>query len=310
MKKITFLILAAFLLFIPIEKSDASSVKTIGLIYSADLSFYRIIHGAVIKYLNKYGVDTRKIKFIRQRPFPDVVSWNNAARKLVVYDSDIIIAYGSGAAEAAFSATSSIPVIYGAIDHGLSKIKKIKNGYGSSYTVPIASFIRYLREAKDVNNLAVVYSPFEPDTVVQYRQFRQICKELSINVTGIPVKSVSDIESMLKLEQFDALFLTGSAIVNYRIKTIYEICRGKKVPVLSIFDGTEEYSLLTITPDADRIGRAMAHIIYKLITGRGPVKKRHVLVTKTKIYFNLRLTTELGLRIPMRLVTSADKVIK
>jgi putative ABC transport system substrate-binding protein len=256
------------------------------------------------------GVDISSIRFIEQRPYPDVISWANSVRKLIAYDADLIITYGSGATYEALNETGSIPVVYGAVFGKPPEIIKKKNCCGSSYMISMHSFMRYLRKAKDINKLAIVYSPFEVDSIVQYESMKRICHDLSISVEGISAKTKSEMETKLKLRDYDALFVTGCALANLEFQMINEISMKKRVPVLSIYEGMEEYAFLTLAPDVERQGKEIANMVFNLIKDGKQHTMEHTTVTKTRIYFNLKKTNELGLKIPVKLVTAADKVIR
>ncbi len=290
-------------------RADDRPVRTIGVIFSADVLQYKLSHVAFINSLEKLGVDTKKIKFIVQRPYPNLVSWGNAARKLIAYDADIIVAYGAGAAGEVLAETSKVPVVYGFVYGPSLKLEK-KNSVPCSYRVPMASFLRYLRQAKDIGNLGVVYSPFETDTVQQFKTVSELGREIGIMVKGFPLKSVKDIDMKIKPAELDALLVTGSALANFEMQRIFDLCRKKNVPLLSLFEGTEQYSFLTIAPDADHTGKEMAVAVSRLLKGEASNTIETKMMTKTKVLFNLKLTNEFGLRIPVRLVTSADKVIR
>jgi len=309
MVKLYRFLLGVSVIFLLSVYSSASYGTDIGVIFSADIPQYRKIHATVMDELKRLGVDTGKLHIMEQKPYPDVVSWGNASRKLIAYDVDMIIAYGAGAAVEAVSETSSIPVVYASVYNDIRRLRK-KNVAGCSYRVSMSSFLRYLRKARDVHSIGVLYSPFEIDSRSQLEALRVLGKDLGMQVVPLAARNAREMETQLKLKEFDALFVTGSALANHEIELIHRICMKRKIPVLSLFEGTEEYAFLTIAPDVEIIGKETARIVKGLLDEGRFGGTRHRLVTKTKVYFNLRLTNRLGLRIPVRLVTSADRVIR
>jgi putative ABC transport system substrate-binding protein len=310
MRKLLLAILIVFVCFVYGTNAGAKSIDTIGVVYSADIKHYGMIHKSVLKNLKAMGVDLSAIRFIEQKPYPDVISWANSVRKLVAYDADLIITYGSGATYEALNETGSIPVVYGAVFGKPPEIIRKKNCCGASYMISMHSFMRYLKHAKDVSKLAIVYSPFEVDSVVQFESMKKLCHDLSVSVQGISIKNKSDLETKLTLNDYDALFVTGCALANFEFKMISDIAMKKGVPVLSLYEGTEKYALLTMTADVERQGKEIANMVFDLIKDGKKHHMEHHTVTKTRIYFNLKKTNELGLKIPVRLVTTADKVIR
>ena len=132
-RNIIFWIIISFICLFPLNYVNASSVKTIGVVYSADIPHYSLIHHSVIENLQSMGVDINSIRFIEQRPYPDVISWANSVRKLIAYDADLIITYGSGATYEALNETGTVPVVYGAVFGKPPEITGKKNCCGSTF---------------------------------------------------------------------------------------------------------------------------------------------------------------------------------
>ena len=68
--------------------------KTIGVIMTGDIPYYKAIHKAFLAGLSEHGFGPGKVNVVLQTPAPEAMSWTNAARKLIAIDADVIVAYG------------------------------------------------------------------------------------------------------------------------------------------------------------------------------------------------------------------------
>ncbi len=93
----------------------AAADKTVGVILSGNITYYQEIQKAFAVTLVKEGFDHSKVDTLLQMPSPDVLSWTNAARKLVVADVNVLVAYGAPSALAAIRETKSIPIVFAGV---------------------------------------------------------------------------------------------------------------------------------------------------------------------------------------------------
>ena len=96
-------------LFILAVTPDLHAEKRIGVIMTGDIPYYDAIHNSFVSELSRTLAGSEKIEIILQRPFPDSISWSNAARKLIAFDVDLIVTYGSPAAQAVITNTAHAP---------------------------------------------------------------------------------------------------------------------------------------------------------------------------------------------------------
>ena len=119
--------------------------KTVGVIMTGDIPYYKQIHQVFTNRMKGQA----DIKYVVQSPAPEPMSWTNAARKLVVIGSDIIVAYGAPATLTAMKETSSIPIIFaGVYDPDAMRISG-KNATGISSKIPMDKVLGDLKLIKD-----------------------------------------------------------------------------------------------------------------------------------------------------------------
>ncbi len=303
-----FFLIISIILFLVCQGGPlhASEKTVVGVIFSADIPYYRAIHQAFSRVIKERGY-AGKIQLIIQRPNPDTLAWSNAIRKVLAYDASIIITYGSGAAFQATYETTSVPIVYAGV-YAPDKIDlKKKNVYGVGFRVPVSSLLRYLRQMKEIKRLGIVFSEIEPDSVQQMKDVVNSCRRFSLPYVQLSVKRCREVKERLKLYNYDSLFLTNSALVG----KYYPDCKGisdtNTVPAVTTMKGYEDLVIVTLTPDTEIEGALLADILIDLLRGKKPENK---IVTNNKLVFNMKKAKKLGISFPIELITGADRVIK
>jgi len=288
--------------------SHASAAdKTIGVIMTGNSPYYREIHKAFTKALSSEGIKNAEI--IVQTPMPEPLSWANSARKLAAIGSDIIISYGAPATISVSKEVSGIPIVFaGVYDPAAVRISG-NNITGISSKVPVISLLKNLKKISDFSTLGVVYTETEKDTLVQLNEVKQAEKSLGFTSVKFNVRKKEDTS---KIEKVNALFLTTSCVsAVHCTNNIIGIARQAKIPTASTIGGGENNGvILTITANPQEQGSEAAKIAARIIKGAKPSSIAVVQPKKVDLIINIKEATNLGLKIPFDLLTSATKVIK
>jgi len=269
--------------------------------------YYREIHKAFTKALSSEGIKNAEI--IVQTPMPEPLSWANSARKLAAIGSDIIISYGAPATISVSKEVSGIPIVFaGVYDPAAVRISG-NNITGISSKVPVISLLKNLKKISDFSTLGVVYTETEKDTLVQLNEVKQAEKSLGFTSVKFNVRKKEDTS---KIEKVDALFLTTSCVsAVHCTNNIIGIARQAKIPTASTIGGGENNGvILTITANPQEQGSEAAKIAARIIKGAKPSSIAVVQPKKVDLIINIKEATNLGLKIPFDLLTSATKVIK
>ena len=144
---------------------------------TGDIPYYAEIHKSFVSELNRRLDGSEEIEIILQRPFPDTISWSNAARKLIAFDVDLIVTYGSPAAQAVIHEKSRIPLVYAGLYEPEQAAVNKKNVTGCGYRVPLSSILRYFKRLKTISTVGIVFSSVEEDSVRQYETMKLLCSQ-------------------------------------------------------------------------------------------------------------------------------------
>jgi putative ABC transport system substrate-binding protein len=283
----------------------------IGVIMSGDIPYYTAMHEAFLAELNRSVPEGEVIEIILQRPFPDPISWSNAARKLIAFDVNLIVTYGAPATLAVINEKSRIPLVYaGVYDPDTARFEG-KNMTGCGYKVPLSSLLRYQRRLQKIETLRVIFSGVEEDTVKQSAEISVLAEQVGLNVKMIDLRVQNDLVKLNTIKKNDAVFLTGSSLAHLWLKEIMSIVRQVKVTSADIFpDITEEGVLMTLFQPAHEQGEMAAKMVLRIMRGEQAKSIPHEIFRDTELVFNLNEAQQIGIDFPVQLIIEATRVIK
>jgi putative ABC transport system substrate-binding protein len=297
------------LLFLNPFHAQASDKITVGVIFSADIPFYREIHNELVNRLVEKGL-IDKVQILVQKPNPDQLAWSNAVRKVIAYDASIIVAYGSGASSAAKLETRSLPILIAGVYNPSKLGLNGKNIGGVGYRVPVSSILRYFRKAKEIERLGILYSEFDKGSKVQRDEVRKSCEMFSIKNVDLPVTGKRDMKDKIGLTTIDSLFLTDGALIARYFPDIHPGVMKLEIPVVTTLAGYEDLSLITLSPNSVEQGSIVADQLMDIITKGKKAALKIQVIRRNTLTFNLKLAKELGIEVPIELLTESDRIIR
>ncbi len=174
--------------------------------------------------------------------------------------------------------------------------------------VPVASLIKNLKNISHFSKLGVVFNDSEKDTVLQANEVKQLEGGFGFRSTRFNIKKAAD---AAKIANVDALFLTTGCAAMHCVNNIIGLARKAKIPTASSIGGGEGSGvILTIAADPHEQGREAAKLVVKVIKGARPGSIPVEQPKKVDVIINLKEATEIGLKVPFDLLSSATKVIK
>lgn len=303
-----FIVLLPLLITLLTGPAASAAQKTLGIIMTGNIPYYKDVHKSFIETLAAEGFGAGSIEIVVQTPSPEPMSWTNAARKLVTVGSNVIVSYGAPATIYTMNETSDIPIVFAGVYDPQAVGVTGKNATGVSSKVPVASIIKNLKSITNFSTLGVVFNDSEKDTVVQANDVKNLEGTYGFKSTRFNIKKASD---SLKITNVDALLLTTGCAAMHCVSNITAIARKAKVPTASTIAGGETAGvILTIAADPHEQGREAAKIVAKVLRGAKPASIPVEQPKKISVIINLREATDMGLKVPFDLLTSATKVIK
>ena len=297
-------------LFVLVAPLVSHAEKRIGVIMTGDVSYYVTMHEIFVAELNRRTAGGEKIEIILQRPFPNPISWSNAARKLIAFDVDLIVTYGSPATQAVIHEKSRIPLVYAGLYEPEQAVFNGRNVTGCGFKVPLSSIIRYFKGFKSINTLGIVCSSIEEDSVRQFETMKELAAQQNIKAEKIDILSLADLDK-LRSKNWDAVFITGSSLAHLWLDEIMTILRKEKIPTADIFpDFAEVGVLMTLYQPAQLQGEMAAAMAARILVGEKPADIASLTFRDTELVFNLVTARHLGITFPIHLIVEATRVIK
>jgi len=285
--------------------------KRIGVIMTGDIPYYAVMHKAFVDEINKRFAEEEKIEFILQRPFPNSISWSNAARKLIAFDVDLIVTYGSPAALAVIHEKTNIPLVYaGFYEPEELQASSARNVTGCGFRVPLSSILRYFKRVKNINTLGVVFSSIEEDSMRQFETMKHLTEHQGIKIAKIDIQAQSDLDK-LKTKRPDVVFITGSSLAHLWLNDLVTILEKQQIPVADIFpDENEAGVLMTLFQPSQTQGEMAAEMAWQILQGTKPADIAPYTLRDTELVFNLVEARRLGIDFPIQLLIEATRVIE
>ena len=282
--------------------------KTIGVIMTGDIPYYKAIHKAFLAGLSEHGFGPGKVNVVLQTPAPEAMSWTNAARKLIAIDADVIVAYGAPATLAVVHESSAIPIVFAGVYDPQAVGITGKNITGISSRVPVASVIKNLKGISNFSKLGVVYNDAEKDTVRQAEEVKNLEGQFGFQSVKFNIKRFGD---AAKISNVDALFITTSCSAMQCVDNVVGVARKGKIPTATTISGGEDRGIiLTIAASPQEQGKEAAEMASKILGGAKASTVPMESPKRIEMIINLKETTAIDLKVPFDTLTSATKVIK
>jgi len=324
-------------LFVLVTAPNLHAGKRVGVIMTGDIPYYGAIHEAFRSELEKRFAGDEKIEIVLQRPFPDSISWSNAARKLIAFDVDLIVTYGAPATHAVIHEKSRIPLVYTGFYEPGEVALDSKYVTGCGFKVPLSSLLRYFKRLKTVNTLGIIFSSLEEDSVRQYETMARLAGQQDIIVEKINIRSQADLDKLRSIKsdavfitgsslahlwlqadldklrsiKSDAVFITGSSLAHLWLDDIVAILEKDQVPVADIFPDYDEVGvLMALYQPSHAQGEIAAEMAWQILSGTKPADLATHTFRDTELVFNLIEAKRLGLNFPIQLLIEATRVIE
>jgi putative tryptophan/tyrosine transport system substrate-binding protein len=282
--------------------------KTIGVIMTGGIPYYKELHKSFTDNLAAEGYGPARVEIVLQTPTPEAMSWVNAARKLVAIGSDIIVSYGAPATLVVMKETSAIPIVFAGVYDPQSAGINGKNVTGISSKVPLATLMKNFKIITNYSKVGVIYNDAEKDTVLQANEVKQLEGNFGFSSSRINFRKVSDVS---KIANVDAILLTTSCVAMQCVNNIVGTARQAKIPTATTIGVSDDSGIiLVLSANAGEQGRDAAVRVAKIFNGVKPGSLPVEQPRKIDMIINLKEAGDLGLKIPFDILSSATKVIK
>ena len=298
--KITLILLV--LIALAVTPPPAMAEKTVGVIMTGDIDYYHSIHQSFIDTMG--GGD---INFVVQVPNPEPMAWANAARKLVVIGSDMIITYGAPATLTVMKQTSSIPILFAGVYDPKAMNIVGKNATGISSKISVVKLLENMKLIKDFKTLGIVYNKSEKDTILQVMEVKKLEAKMGFSSRLYDARKKG---FDTKINNVDAVLLTTSCTAMCTVTSLVNVARKQKLLTGSTITGGEDHGIIfTMSADPTEQGRVVGEMAQMLLNG-------HLLSSiplrepkEIGVTVNSAEAAKLGLTVPASVIGAASRAL-
>jgi putative tryptophan/tyrosine transport system substrate-binding protein len=253
----------------------------------------------------------------RTKLFPDL------AADLVRGEVDVIVTWGTPAAQAAKHATSTIPIVMA------SSGDAIRTGLVTSLAHPGGNLtglsalnltlenkrLELLKEAvPTASRIAVLWQPANPYAPLVLKDMQEAAQQLRVQLLPIEVHSAADVEgafAAMTSQHADALVVSSDAFFVLQRTRIADLAIQHRLPAIYLHtEHVHAGGLMTYGPNYYDLFRRAATYVDKIVKGVKPGDLPIEQPSRFELAINLKAAQAIGLTIPSSLLFQADKVLK
>ena len=248
------------------------------------------------------------------------------AAELVRLKVDIIVAAGgTGIIQAAKNATKTIPIVMTGggsdpVEAGLVESLARPGGNVTGLSTLSRELggkrLELLKEAvTKLVRVAVLYDPANLGDILLWKELLPVAaRELALTIQPWEVRAADDFDRVfaaLNKQRPDGLYVSGSPLMAANRKRTVGFALKSRLP--SVGSNTayvDDGGLMSYAADDADGYRRVAYYVDRILKGAKPADLPVEQPTKFDLVINLKTAKQIGLTIPQKMLTRADKVIR
>jgi putative ABC transport system substrate-binding protein len=267
-------------------------------------------------------VEGRNVVIERKSAEGNTERLKDLAADLVRQQVDVIVTAGTPAAFAAKNATSTIPIVFGAISDpvGVGLVASLArpggNATGNSLMSPDLSAKRFdilHTLAPGISRFAILWDSSNPGMAERVRETKTAADQSHVLLHTVGPRNLDELDTAfadLLNARPDALLVTAEAFTRQHLARILDFANKNKIPAM--FEDSSFVvagGFMSYGPDYQEVFRKAAIFVDKILKGAKPADLPIEQPTKFELVINLKTAKTLGLEIPPKLIALADRVI-
>jgi putative ABC transport system substrate-binding protein len=318
------IILLAILFLVSLQRADAQQAKVhkVGVILQGG-PWYSMVDG-LGNGLRELGYEEGKHFILEIRDAKgDLKAVEEAARNLESQKVDLILTAATSVTVATKRATKNIqivfcagtdPVTVGLVEAFAKPGGRITGVHFLSTDLTGKRLEILMDMVPRLHNVATFYNPNNPSARESAKEAREAAGRLGVKLIERHATSVELLQRgvrALKVGEADGYVALSDAMVDSQSQLIIDTAKAKRLPTMFYEGGlVSKGGLASYSADFQQVGRLSAKYVQRILAGTSPMDLAVESVHKLELVLNLRTAKEIGLTIPQRVLTRADKVIK
>ncbi len=206
-------------------------------------------------------------------------------------------------------------VVYDPVEAGIAKDWKSSgnNTTGTSTKIPMSKLMDSLKRFAPVKSLAVLYTPGEKNSETQLKDLQGIQADYGIKVVPVPLTRTEEFAQLLPvvIRSTDALYVTGSNLVNSQLSIIVDMAtKAKVITITHLDDLVEKGVLLGVCANSYLIGRLAGEKAVKILKGVKPSSIPIESLKQFDVMINLKTAKAGDFQVPPDFMKTVRRTIK
>jgi putative ABC transport system substrate-binding protein len=277
-----------------------------------------------VRKLREYGyVEGENLRLVRRFSEGHDDRFPALAGEMTAVPVDMIVTWGTPAAVAAKQATSTIPVVMGAIGDPVS-VGIVSNlarpggnitGFAGQNVDLEGKRLELLKDLlPQLSRVAMLANAANPLAHASMQNLRTTAEQLRINFDIFEVHSIAEIEVALQQvnnARPDGVLIASDLLLLSRRSEIAEFLAKNKLPAVYPFrEYAEVGGLMIHGANLGSLFERAAGYVDRILKGAKPADLPVQLATEFELIINLKTAGAIGLTVPPTLIARADEVIE
>jgi len=298
---------------------EALAEKKIGVFMFSEETRYVEATKAFKARLAEAGFGENKVTYFVENAEGNKARAAEIVKKFAAQKLDLILSLGTSATVPLSREIKDVPivfsVVYDPVDAGIANSWKSSgnNTTGSSPLVPMTKLMDTLKQFAPVKRLAVLYTPGEKNSETQLRELQKIQDAYQLKVLPVRLTKKEEIDQLLPevLRSSEAIYITGSNLVNSQILTIVDMsARAKVITITHLEDLIVKGVLLGVIADSYAVGRLAGDKAIKVLKGAQPSSLPIETAAENIVMLNMITAKKGAFSIPAEFMKSVTKKIE
>jgi len=299
--------------------AEAGPVIRVGTLVFSEEPRYQESERGVIDQLKAEGFVEPGVEFVMGNAGGNKARAAELIKQFAVAKLDLVLVHGTSAAVPVAREIKDVPIVfnmvYDPVEAGIAKDWKSSgnNTTGVSPMVPMSRILDSLRTFAPVKNLSVLYAPAEKNSVSQLRDLQKIQDGYRIKIIPVPITEKEGAGQILSevVRTTDAIYVTGSNLVNSQIPMIVEKATKEKVITIThLEDVVERGILLGVCGSPYKLGRLAGKKASRVLKGAKPSSIPIETSNEFDVILNMRSAKAGGFRVPPEYLKTVTRKIE
>jgi putative ABC transport system substrate-binding protein len=314
-----FWVSAVFFLSLALFSIETQAQRKIGVLMFSEEARYIEAEKGIKDKLREGGFGEPKTTFIVEEAGANKARAAELVQKFAGEKLDLIVTLGTSATIAVSREIKDVPIVfsmvYDPVEAGIAKDWKSSgnNTTGSSTKLSMSRLMESLKKFTQVKRLAVLYTPGEKNSESQLRDLQRTQADYKIKVIPVSLTDTKEVDQLLPevLRTADAVYVTGSNLVNSQVSIIVDMSiKAKVITITHLDDLVEKGVLLGVCANSYSVGQLAGEKAIKILKGEKPSSIPIESAKKSDVILNAKTARKGQFQIPPNLMKTVTRTIE